>query len=204
EVLKRNVHQLRGRQETKDLIDHLKEDYPILVDEVTPDPLAIGDVQKVLAKLLKENVSIRNLPVIFETLADYGKMTSDTDLLAEYVRQALSIQLTQQYTAEDQSLNVITISHQVEQVVMNHIQQTEHGNYLALDPETQEKIVQNIYSQLEQASLQYENVVILCSPTIRMYIKQLIDRSIPDVAVLSYNELEPTVQIQSIGVVDVA
>ncbi|HZW68217.1 MAG TPA: flagellar biosynthesis protein FlhA [Pseudogracilibacillus sp.] len=203
EVLKRNVHQLLGRQETKDLIDHLKEDYPILVDEVTPDPLGIGDVQKVLAKLLKENVSIRNLPVIFETLADYGKMTSDTDLLVEYVRQALSVQITKQYVTGEQMLSVITISQQVEQVMMNHIQQTEHGNYLALDPATQEKIVQNIYTQMEAASLQYENVVILSSPTIRMYVKQLVERTIPDAVVLSYNELEPTVQIQSVGVVEI-
>lgn len=204
EVLKRHLHELLGRQETKELIDHLKEDYPILVDEVTPDPLSIGDVQKVLAKLLKENVSIRNLPVIFETLADYGKMTNDTDLLAEYVRQALAAQLTKQYVSDDQSLRVITLAQSVEQVIINHIQQTEHGNYLALDPETQEKIVTNIYQQVEQASFQYENVVILCSPTIRMYVKQLIERVIPDIAVLSYNELEPNVQVQSIGVVDVA
>ena len=204
EVLKRHAYELIGRQETKELIDHLKEDYPILVEEVTPDPLSIGDVQKVLAKLLKENVSIRNLPVIFETLADYGKMTTDTDLLAEYVRQSLSAQLTKQYVSDNESLNVITISQQVEEVIMNHIQQTEHGNYLALDPETQQTIVNNIHEQVEQASLQYENVILLSSPAIRMYVKQLIERTLPNIAVLSYNELEPNVQIQSIGVVDVA
>lgn len=204
EVLKRHLHELLGRQETKELIDHLKEDYPILVEEVTPDPLSIGDIQKVLAKLLRENVSIRNLPVIFETLADYGKMTNDTDLLAEYVRQALSPQLTKQYVSDDKHLRVITLAQSVEQLMMNHIQQTEHGNFLALDPESQEKIVKSIIEQVEQASLQYDKVVILCSPTIRMYVKQLIERSLPDVAVLSYNELEPDVQVQSIGVVDVA
>jgi len=204
EVLKRHLHELLGRQETKELIDHLKEDYPILVEEVTPDPLSIGDIQKVLAKLLRENVSIRNLPVIFETLADYGKMTNDTDLLAEYVRQALSPQLTKQYVSDDKHLRVITLAQSVEQLIMNHIQQTEHGNFLALDPESQEKIVRSIIEQVEQASLQYDKIVILCSPTIRMYVKQLIERSLPDVAVLSYNELEPDVQVQSIGVVDVA
>lgn len=204
EVLKRHLHELLGRQETKELIDHLKEDYPILVEEVTPDPLSIGDIQKVLAKLLRENVSIRNLPVIFETLADYGKMTNDTDLLAEYVRQALSPQLTKQYVSDDKHLRVITLAQSVEQLMMNHIQQTEHGNFLALDPESQEKIVRSIIEQVEQASLQYDKVVILCSPTIRMYVKQLIERSLPDVAVLSYNELEPDVQVESIGVVDVA
>src|SRR5690606_41093702 len=94
EVIKVNAYELLGRQETKQLIDHLQESYPILVEEVTPNPLSVGEVQKVLAKLLKEFVSIRNLPVIFETLADYGRMTTDTDLLAEYCRQALARQIT--------------------------------------------------------------------------------------------------------------
>ena len=204
EELKRNAHVLLGRQETKELIDHLKEDYPILVEEVTPDPLSIGDVQKVLAKLLKENISIRNLPVIFETLADFGKMTNDTDLLAEYVRQALSKQITKQFVGDRDTLHVITLSSEIENTIMNNIQQTEHGNYLALDPQIQEKIVHNIYNKIEKVSLEYDHIVILCSPTIRMYVKQLIERTLPQIAVLSYNELEPNVQVQSVGVVDVA
>lgn len=204
EVLKKHAHTLIGRQETKELIDHLKEEYPILVEEVTPEPLAIGEVQKVLAKLLKENVSIRNLPVIFETLADFGKMTNDTDLLAEYVRQSLASQLTKQYVAEDQSLKVVTISQEVEKLITNNIQQTEHGSYLALDPEVQENIVRGIYEEMEKASFQHESIVVLCSPTIRMYVKQLMERTLPQIPILSYNELEPTVQIQSIGVVNVA
>ena len=204
EELKRNAHVLLGRQETKELIDHLKEDYPILVEEVTPDPLSIGDVQKVLAKLLKENISIRNLPIIFETLADFGKMTNDTDLLAEYVRQALSKQITKQFVGDRDTLHVITLSSEIENTIMNNIQQTEHGNYLALDPQMQEKIVQNIYNKIEKVSLEYDHIVILCSPTIRMYVKQLIERTLPQIAVLSYNELEPNVQVQSVGVVDVA
>lgn len=204
EELKRNAHVLLGRQETKELIDHLKEDYSILVEEVTPDPLSIGDVQKVLAKLLKENISIRNLPVIFETLADFGKMTNDTDLLAEYVRQALSKQITKQFVGDRDTLHVITLSSEIENTIMNNIQQTEHGNYLALDPQMQEKIVQNIYNKIEKVSFEYDHIVILCSPTIRMYVKQLIERTLPQIAVLSYNELEPNVQVQSVGVVDVA
>lgn len=204
EEIKRHAHVLLGRQETKDLIDHLKEEYPILVEEVTPDPLAVGEIQKVLAKLLKENISIRNLPVIFETLADFGKMTNDTDLLAEYVRQALSIQITNQFVGDHDSLKVITLSNDVESLISGSIQQTEHGNYLALDPQKQESIIKNVYSEVEKASIQHENIVILCSPTIRMYVKQLLDRSLPQIAVLSYNELEPNVQVQSVGVVNVA
>lgn len=204
EVIKKHAHTLLGRQETKQLIDHLKENYPILVDEVTPEPLAIGDVQKVLAKLLRENVSIRNLPIIFETLADFSRMTNDTELLAEYVRQSLAPQLTKQYANDDLSLKVITISGKVEKLIAESIQQTEHGNYLALDPESQQMIVQTIHEEVEKLAVQEETPVVLCSPAIRMYLKQLIDRFLPQVVVLSYNELEPNVQVQSVGVVNVA
>ncbi|QTM99428.1 flagellar biosynthesis protein FlhA [Sediminibacillus dalangtanensis] len=204
EVIKQHAHLLLGRQETKQLIDHLKESYPILVEEVTPEPLSTGDIQKVLAKLLRENVSIRNLPIIFETLADFGKMTSDTELLAEYARQSLASQITKQYVDEGGMLRVITISNDVEQVLAENVQQTEHGSYLALDPETQQVIIQSVTEQVEQASLREETPIILCAPSIRMYLKQLLDRYFPQVIVLSYNELEPNLEIQSIGVVNVA
>jgi flagellar biosynthesis protein FlhA len=130
ETIKQYAHELLGRQETKQLIDHLKDSYPILAEEVTPSPLSIGDIQKVLAKLLKEKVSIRNLPVIFESLADYGKMTSDTELLGEYVRQALAKQITSQYSSGE-TLKVVTLSGRVEKAVAEGVQQTEHGNYLS-------------------------------------------------------------------------
>ncbi|WP_440898130.1 flagellar biosynthesis protein FlhA [Amphibacillus sp. Q70] len=201
EVIKKHAHLLLGRQETKQLIDHLKESYPILVDEVTPEPLSVGDIQKVLSKLLREQVSIRNLPVIFETLADFGKMTNDPELLGEYARQSLASQITKQYTADSRSLRVITVSGEVEQMIADHVQQTEHGNYLALDPESQQKIIGSVTEKIDNVSLQEEIPIILCSPTIRMYMKQLLDRFFPDVVVLSYNELEPDLDVQSIGVV---
>jgi len=204
EVIKKHAHTLLGRQETKQLIDHLKESMPILVEEVTPDPLAIGDIQKVLAKLLRENVSIRNLPIIFETLADFSKMTNDTELLGEYVRQALSSQITKQFANDDMSLKVITVSGKVEKLIAENIQQTEHGNYLSLNPESQQEIIKNTHEQVEKLALQEETAIILCSPAVRMYVKQLLDRFLPQVVVLSYNELEPSVQVQSVGVVNVA
>ncbi|MFD1018199.1 flagellar biosynthesis protein FlhA [Thalassobacillus hwangdonensis] len=204
EVIKNHAHQLLGRQETQQLIDHLKESNPILVEEVTPDPLSIGDVQKVLAKLLRENVSVKNLPIIFETLADFGKMTNDTELLAEYARQSLSQQITSQYSKGGGVVKVITVSGRVEKLMAEHIQQTEHGSYLALDPDTQQTIIKAIAEQAEQLSLMEESAIILCSPAIRMYLKQLLDRHLPQMIVLSYNELEPTVEVQSVGVVNVA
>src|SRR5690625_2686049 len=204
EVIKQHAHTLLGRQETKQLIDHVKESYPILIEEVTPEPLSVGDVQKVLAKLLKENVSIRNLPVIFETLADFAKLTSDTDLLAEYARQALSAQITRQYAQEDSSLKVITVTGRAEKKIAENIQQTEHGNYLSLDPDDQQQIINIVHEEVEKVAIQQDTAVVLCSPAIRMYLKQLIERFMPQVVVLSYNELEPNVQVQSVGVVNVA
>ncbi|SEB03067.1 flagellar biosynthesis protein FlhA [Thalassobacillus cyri] len=204
EVIKQHAHQLLGRQETQQLIDHLKASYPILVDEVTPEPLSVGDIQKVLAKLLRENVSIKNLPIIFETLADFGKMTTDTELLGEYARQSLSPQITRQFTNDGQSMKVITVSGKVEKLLADHIQQTEHGSYLTLDPETQQTIIQSVAEQVEQLSLQEETAIVLCSPAVRMYLKQLLERFLPQVNVLSYNELEPTIEVQSVGVVNVA
>ncbi|MFS8651315.1 MAG: flagellar biosynthesis protein FlhA [Caldibacillus sp.] len=201
EVLKAHAADILGRQETKQLIDHLKESYPILVEEVTPNPLSVGDIQKVLANLLRERVSIRNLPTIFETLADFCKITTDTDILTEYVRQALSKQITKQYKTDEGPLKVITLSAEVEQAIQSSVKQTEYGNYLALEPEKSEKIIQNMAHQFEQLSARGENPIILCSPAIRMYVRSLIERYFPQVPVLSYNELEPTVEVQSVGMV---
>lgn len=203
ETIKQNAHELLGRQETKQLIDHLKESYPILADEVTPSPLSIGDVQKVLAKLLKEKVSIRNLPVIFESLADYGKLTTDTELLGEYVRQALAKQITSQYSTSD-TLKVVTLSGRVEKAVAEGVQQTEHGNYLSLEPDISQAIIESIAKEMEQLTLQEQSPILLCSPAVRMYVRQLIDRYFPQLPVLSYNELEANVEVQSVGVVNIA
>ena len=203
EMIKQYAHVLLGREETKQLIDHLKESYPTIVEEVTPDPLAVGDIQKVLAKLLKEKVSIRNLPIIFETLADYSRLTNDTDLLTEYVRQSLSPQITKQYAGEGMNLKVITVSAALEKLIADNVQQTEHGSFLSLDPESQQTIIQKVHEQTEKMAVQEEVAIILCSPAIRMYLKQLLERFLPQVQILSYNELEPEVQIQGIGMVNV-
>ncbi len=203
EVIKSYAHELIGRQETKQLIDHTKETYPILIEEVTPNPLSVGDIQRVLAKLLKESVSIRNLPIIFEVLADYGKMTSDTDLLIEYVRQGLARQITSQYTVQEGLLRVLTLSGKVEKMMAEAVQQTEHGNYLSLDPNVSQAIVESIAKQTETLSFQEQSPIVLCSPAVRMYVRQITERYFPHMAVLSYNELEANVEVQSVGVVDI-
>ncbi|MEK4385142.1 flagellar biosynthesis protein FlhA [Solibacillus sp. FSL W7-1464] len=203
EMIRANAHDLLGRQETKQLIDHLRETHAILVDDLIPTPLSIGEVQKVLAKLLRENVSIRNLPIIFETLADYAKLTSDPDILTEYVRQALARQITSQFINGQQALKVITVSAKVEKLVADSIQQTDHGNYLAMDPQQSQLVLEAIAKEVERVSYTEQSPIILCSPAVRLYVRQMTERYFPQVPILSYNELDAAVEIQSVGVVNV-
>ncbi|MGE7940956.1 flagellar biosynthesis protein FlhA [Lysinibacillus xylanilyticus] len=203
EMIRANAYELLGRQETKQLIDHLRETHPILVEELTPTPLSTGEIQKVLGKLLRENVSVRNLPIIFETLADYAKLTSDTDILTEYVRQSLARQITSQYVGDSTSLKVITVSGKVEKMIADSIQQTDHGNYLAMDPQDSQTVLETIAAEVERVSFMEQSAIILCSPAVRMYLRQLTERYFPQIPVLSYNELDASVEIQSVGVVNV-
>ncbi|MGE7110860.1 flagellar biosynthesis protein FlhA [Lysinibacillus sp. NPDC047702] len=203
EMIRANAYELLGRQETKQLIDHLRETHPILVEELTPTPLSTGEIQKVLGKLLRENVSVRNLPIIFETLADYAKLTSDTDILTEYVRQSLARQITSQFVGDGSSLKVVTVSGKVEKMIADSIQQTDHGNYLAMDPQDSQIVLESIAAEIERVSFMEQSAIILCSPAVRMYLRQLTERYFPQIPVLSYNELDATVEIQSVGVVNV-
>ncbi|MDX1771413.1 MAG: FHIPEP family type III secretion protein, partial [Planococcaceae bacterium] len=203
EIIRANANELLGRQETKQLIDHVRETYPILVDELTPTPLSVGEIQKVLAKLLKEHVSIRNLPIIFETLADYSKMTSDVDILTEYVRQSLARQITTQYAGTQANLKVLTVSGRVEKLIADSIQQTEHGNYLSIDPSDSQNILESIAKEVDRVSLIEQSPVVLCSPAVRLYLRQMTERYFPQIPILSYNELESSIEVQSVGVVNV-
>jgi flagellar biosynthesis protein FlhA len=201
EIIKRHAHELLGRQETRQLIDHLKETYPVLVEETTPSLLSIGDIQRVLTNLLKEHVSIRNLPMIFETLADYGQMTKDMDLLTEYVRQSLSRQISTQVSTKNEPLYVVTLSGAVEKIVADSVQQTEHGSFLSMDPAHSQKILDSAVEETNRLSQMGQSAILLCSPAVRMYVRQLLERYLPNVPVLSYNELEVDIEVQSVGVV---
>lgn len=202
EVIKRYAHELLGRQEVKSLIENVKETSPAVVEELIPQMMTIGEVQKVLMKLLKEKVSIRNLLVILETLADYASQTKDTEILTEYVRQALSRQITLQYTQQNESLQVITAGASLEKKVADSVHRSEQGSYLSLDPETSQTIYQKITEQVTQLQQSGIQPILLTSPAIRMYIRQFLERYFPDLTVLSYNELEPEIEIQSVGVVN--
>lgn len=200
EIVKMHGHELLGRQDVQKLVDNLKETYPALVDEVVPKLLSIGEVQKVLANLLKESVSIRDMVTIMETLADYAPMTKDPDMLTEYVRQALRRSITKRFIGNNKA-KVITLDAGLEQSIMDAVQQTEYGAYLNLDPQT----VQNIYNSLSREIQRFTNIgeqpLVLASPVVRIYFKKLTEQVAPGLIVLSYNELDPTVEVQSIGVV---
>lgn len=204
EIVKRYAHELLGRQETRALIDNVRETAPVLVDELIPGSLSIGDVQKVLQKLLREKVSIRNLPVILEALADHAVYTKDPEVLTEYVRQAMSRQITLQYTEAGQPLRVLTAGAGLEKAISERVEQSEQGSYLAMDPETSQRIYHVMSSEVSKMVNSGQQPIILSSPAIRMYLRQLLDRMMPDVPVLSYSELEPHVEVQSVGMVNIS
>lgn len=202
ELIKKHCHELLGRQETRALIDNLRENYPVLVDDLIPSVLAVGDIQKVFVKLLREKISIRDMVTIFETLADYGTYTKDPDVLTEYVRQALSRQITQQFTSQGETLRVITVGPNLEKKIAESVQQSEQGSYLALDPISTQSMYQKMNEQVNRLLQMGQQPIVLTSPAIRMYLRQVIERTMQDIPVLSYSELEPNVEIQSVGVVN--
>ncbi|MFE5319585.1 flagellar biosynthesis protein FlhA [Paenibacillus sp. NPDC056579] len=203
EIIKKHAHELLGRQETKSLIENVRESYPALVDDLIPNVLSTGDVQKVLVKLLREKISIRDLVTIMETLADYGTYTKDPEILTEYVRQSLSRQITQQFSTGSDSLKVITVGPSLEKKIAESVQQSDQGSYLALDPGSTQVIYQRISDQVTKLIQSGQQPIVLTSPTIRMYLRQLLERTMQDIPVLSYSELEPNVEIQSMGVVNI-
>ena len=181
----------------------MNETHPTLVSELTPKLLSVGDIQKVLGNLLKEGISIRDLVTICEILADYATSVRDTDVLTEYVRQGLSRAISKKLFMQ-QTNQVITLDPSVEQQIMGSVQHTEQGAYVALDP----KVVQNLITQLKKEVNKLTSIglqpIILTSPIVRIYFKQLTEQYIPDLIVVSYNEIEQDVQIQSIGMVSIA
>jgi flagellar biosynthesis protein FlhA len=203
EVLKQFAHELLRREETKELIDNLKETFPSLVEELVPSLLSVGEVQKVLQNLLREQISIRDLSTIFETLADYAAYTKEPKVLTEYVRQSLTRQITEQF-AGNGVIQVLTAGATLEKGISDYIQQSESGvYYLSMDPQMSRKIMEELQEQIEGVLKSGGLPIFLTSPNIRMYLKQFVDKIKPTIPVLSYTELEPHVEIQSIGVVNI-
>ena len=203
ETIKRHASELLGRQETQSLIDKFKESNPKVIEELIPDVLSLGKVQKVLQNLLKEQISIRDLRTILEQLADYGPTTKDTDILTEYVRQALARPITKQFQSTDGSLSVMTLNREIEELIHSSIQKTELASFLALEPTVAEKLLLKLQEAVESMTPQMEtSPVLLASPGIRHHLRKFVERFIPDLAVLSHSEIIPSVQIKTLKVVD--
>lgn len=202
EVIKEKAYDLIGRQDVKILIENVREEYPAVVDEVVPKTLSLGDVQKVLSNLLREQISIRDMVTILETLADYGNVTRDTDLLTEYVRQKMSGYITNKYV-DNNSLNVVTLDNEIEELIMNSISKTETGSYLSIDPNKAQTILNNTFKTMQKLTSIGEQPIVLTAPIVRLYFKKLTEQMTRDVIVVSYNEIESSVEVQSVGVVSV-
>ena len=200
EVIKKYAHTLLGRQEVQTLVDNVRQSYPAIVEELIPKLLGIGEIQKVLANLLKEGVSIRDMASILETLADYGNVTHDTDMLTEYVRQALGRAISSQFIG-DSNNSIITLDPSLEQMIMESIQRSESGTFLTLEPATTNTIINNLTKQIQRIAQIGQTPIVLSSPIVRLYFKRLTDQVFPGLVVLSYNELDPGMEIQAVGMV---
>ncbi|MCT4633749.1 MAG: flagellar biosynthesis protein FlhA [Firmicutes bacterium] len=200
EVIKKYAFELLGRQEVKTLIDNVKENNPALVEELIPGMMSIGDIQKVLANLLRERISIRDLVTILETLADNARYTKDTSVLTEYVRQALARTISRNYF-EESVARVITLDRDLENTLMDSLGQNETGSYLTIDPGTNQRIINSLASELQKLLNIGEQPIVLTAPIVRFHFKKLTEAVIPDLIVLSYNEIEPNVEVQSVGTV---
>ncbi len=200
EVIKANGDKILGRQDTQTLIDNIKNNYPAVVEELIPGLLSLGQIQKVLQNLLKERIPIRDLVTILETLSDYAQVTKDPDILTEYVRQALSITITRTYQSEEGVIHTLTLDPRVEQIISEALAQAKQkGGSFAIPPEAVQKLYQSISKRVEELTEQGLTPIIVCSQNVRMYFRRLIESIFPNVAVLSYNELIPTIKIESIG-----
>lgn len=200
EIIKRHAHELLGRQDVQTLLDNVKTTYPAIVEELVPKLLTLGEVQKVLGNLLKEGVSIRDMVTILETLADYAPVTRDSDMLTEYVRQALGRAISKTFITPDNS-DVITLDPQLEQMIMDSVQKTETGVYLTIEPSVTNRIIKNLSKMVEKLAQRGKQPIVLASPVVRLYFKRMTEQSIPGLVVLSYNELEPSTEVKSVGMV---
>ena len=201
DVIQRHAHELLGRQETQQLLDKLKETHPKVVDELVPNLMSLGGVVKVLKYLLREQVPIRDLLAILETLADWAPVSKDYELLTEYVRQSLSRTITSMHQGQQDDLAVITLDPTVESAVADAIQHTQQGSYLTIAPQTAQAIAENLSEALSHYADRHENPVVLCSAPVRLHVKKLLDRFFPNLSVISYEEILADTNVHALGTV---
>lgn len=201
EVIKNHAYELLGRQEVQTLIDIVKERNSVVVEELIPNKLELGEVQKVLQNLLRERVSIRNLVTVLEILADYVGMTKDTNVLTEYVRAGLARQICKQHQMSDGTLPVITVDPRLEDMLIESVQESGTAAYPVLAPDVVDRIAKNMSAMIEKAiSLNYQPII-MCSPRVRMYFRRLVERLFPTLVVLSHSEIIPDAKVRSVGMV---
>lgn len=201
EIIRTHIAELLTRQDVQNLIENVKENHPVLVDELVPKLLGIGEIQKVLQNLLSEGISIRDLVTIFETLADHATTTRDTDVLTEYVRQSLKRAISNKYFPANEETSVVTLDPKIEQEIMGAVKQTEQGAYLTLDPERTRAIIEATQAEVSKLENLGKSAIVVTSPIVRMYYKKLTEEYLKDLIVVSYNEIESDVELQSVGMV---
>ncbi|HEX3021144.1 MAG TPA: flagellar biosynthesis protein FlhA, partial [Lachnospiraceae bacterium] len=201
EVVKNNLCDLLSRQDVQTLINNVKDANETLISELVPKLLSVGEIQKVLQNLLREGISIRDLITIFETLADNASVTRDTDVLTEYTRQSLKRAISSKYFPHSETTSVVTLDPKIEQEIMGAVKQTEQGAYLTLDPEKTQGIIKSVQDEVAKLENLGRNPIIITSPIVRMYFKKLTSDYFKDLIVVSYNEIESNVELQSVGMV---
>ncbi len=200
EVIKSQAWEILSRQDVKTLMDHAKEQAPAVVEEIGEN-LNLGQIQKILSNLLRERVSIRDMVTILETLADYAQGTKDLDRLTEHVRQALARSILQPLLGLDKSLPVLTLDPKVEQQILDSVQPSDYGSYLTLDPRVLQELMRSLNREVEKMVLKGYSPVLVCAPIVRIHLKRVTERQLPQLVILSYNELVPGVQVQALGMV---
>lgn len=201
EVIRQHIAELLTRQDVQNLINNIKDNNSTLIDELVPKLMGIGEIQKVLQNLLEEGISIRDLVTILETLADHAVVTRDPDILTEYARQGLKRAISSKYFTVGEVTNVVTVDPAIEQEIMNSVKNTEQGSYLSLDPERSKKIVEALGNELKKLEDMGKNPIVITSPIVRMYFRNLAKDYYKDIIVISYNEVESNVELQSVGMV---
>ncbi len=204
EIIRTYGGDLIGRQEVQALIDTVKKTHPAVVKELVPDQMSYGEIEKVLQNLVKERVSIRDLVTVLETLADNVTMSKDPEVLTECVRQALSRVICKEYVNNEGIINVITLDPQIEQIISQSIQRTEMGSFLALDPNMGQNVLASVGREVAKLQEKGLQPIVLCAPQIRPALKKLTDRSFPNLVVLSWNEIAPKVNVNSVGQVSLS
>ena len=201
EVIRQHIAELLTRQDVQNLINNIKDNNSTLIDELVPKLMGIGEIQKVLQNLLEEGISMRDLVTILETLADHAAVTRDPDILTEYARQGLKRAISSKYFTVGEVTNVVTVDPAIEQEIMNSVKNTEQGSYLSLDPERSKKIVEALGNELKKLEDMGKNPIVITSPIVRMYFRNLAKDYYKDIIVISYNEVESNVELQSVGMV---